>query len=85
MVNGDIIAAPNWNSVVVDTEEETIDNYLEVYYLENNVKRQIPNISILNSYIGELLSSFIEYEIIVVEKEDLNLIPNGTPLQYNTR
>ena len=85
LVNGDIIAAPNWNSVVVDTAEEQIENYLEVYYLENNFKRQIPNINILNSYIGELLSTFIEYEIIVVEKEDLDLIPNGTPLGYNTR
>ena len=83
MVNGDIIAPKGWDEVIVSTNEEKIDNYLQVYYLENNVRRQFPTQEIFNSYIGTLLSSFIELEIIVVEKEDLDSIPLGSPMVYN--
>ena len=67
----------------LDTDEEKIDNYLQVYYLENNVRRQFPTQQILNSYIGTLLSTFIELEILVIEKEDLDSIPLGSPMIYN--
>jgi len=83
LVNGDIIAPKGWDEVIVSTNEEKIDNYLQVYYLENNVRRQFPTQEIFNSYIGTLLSSFIELEIIVVEKEDLDSIPLGSPMVYN--
>lgn len=85
LVNGDIIAPQNWNNTEVTTEEDNIENYLQVYYLENNVRRQFPNFNIFNSYIGTLLSSYIEHEIILVEKKDLDLIPLGAPMNYNTR
>ena len=85
LVNGDIIATKDWFQTEVDTDEETIENYLEVWYLEDNVRRQFPDLHIFNSYIGTLLSSFIELEIILIEKEDLDLIPTGTPMEYNTR
>ena len=83
LTNGDIIAPSGWNEITIDTSEDKIDNYLEVYYLENNVRRQFPNQKVLNSYIGILLSTFVEQEIIVIEKEDLNLIPYGSPMDYN--
>ena len=83
LVNGDIIAPSGWNEITIDTNEDKIDNYLEVYYLENNVRRQFPTQKILNSYIGTLLSTFVEQEIIVIEKEDLNSIPLGSPMDYN--
>ena len=57
--------------------------YLQVYYLENNVRRQFPTQEILNSYVGLLLSSYIELEILVVEREDLDSIPLGSPMIYN--
>ena len=60
LVNGDIIAPNGWNEVSVSTDEEKIDNYLQVYYLENNVRRQFRTQEILNSYVGLLLSSYIE-------------------------
>ena len=85
LVNGDIIATGDWFETEVDTEEEQIDNYLQVWYLENNVRKQFPDFHTLNSYVGTLLSSFIELEIILVEKQDLDLIPLGTPMKYNTR
>ena len=85
LVNGDIIAPSDWNNSNVNTEEDNIENYLQVYYLENNVRRQFPNFNIFNSYIGTLLSSYIEHEIILVEKDELDLIPLGTPMKYNTR
>ena len=69
----------------VNTEEDNIENYLQVYYLENNIRRQFPNFNIFNSYIGTLLSSYVEHEIILVEKKDLDLIPLGAPMNYNTR
>lgn len=83
LVNGDIIAPNGWNEVSVSTDEEKIDNYLQVYYLENNVRRQFPTQEILNSYVGLLLSSYIELEILVVEREDLDSIPLGSPMIYN--
>ena len=83
LVNGDIIAPNGWNEVSVSTDEEKIDNYLQVYYLENNVRRQFPTQEILNSYVGTLLSSYIELEILVVEREDLDSIPLGSPMIYN--
>ena len=83
LVNGDIIAPNGWNEVSVSTDEEKIDNYLQVYYLENNVRRQFPTQEILNSYVGTLLSSYIELEILVVEREDLDSIPLGSPMVYN--
>lgn len=83
LVNGDIIAPNGWNEVLVSTDEEKIDNYLQVYYLENNVRRQFPTQEILNSYVGTLLSSYIELEILVVEREDLDSIPLGSPMIYN--
>ena len=83
VVNGDIIAPNGWNEVSVSTDEEKIDNYLQVYYLENNVRRQFPTQEILNSYVGLLLSSYIELEILVVEREDLDSIPLGSPMIYN--
>ena len=83
LVNGDIIAPNGWNEVSVSTDEEKIDNYLQVYYLENNVRRQYPTQEILNSYVGLLLSSYIELEILVVEREDLDSIPLGSPMIYN--
>ena len=83
LVNGDIIAPNGWNEVSVSTDEEKIDNYLQVYYLENNVRRQFPTQEILNSYVGLLLSSYIELEILVVEREDLDSIPLGSPMVYN--
>ena len=83
LVNGDIIAPNGWNEVSVSTDEEKIDNYLQVYYLENNVRRQFPTQEILNSYVGLLLSSYIELEILVVEREDLDAIPIGSPMIYN--
>ena len=83
LVNGDIIAPNGWNEVSVNTDEEKIDNYLQVYYLENNVRRQFPTQEILNSYVGLLLSSYIELEILVVEREDLDSIPLGSPMIYN--
>ena len=83
LVNGDIIAPNGWNEVSVNTDEEKIDNYLQVYYLENNVRRQFPTQEILNSYVGLLLSSYIELEILVVEREDLDSIPLGSPMVYN--
>ncbi len=85
LVNGDIIATKDWFQTEVDTDEETIENYLEVWYLEDNVRRQFPDLHIFNSYIGTLLSSFIELEILLIEREDLDLIPTGTPMEYNTR
>ena len=57
--------------------------YLQVYYLENNVRRQFPTQEIFNSYVGTLLSSYIELEILVVEREDLDSIPLGSPMVYN--
>ena len=83
LVNGDIIAPNGWNEVSVSTDEEKIDNYLQVYYLENNVRRQFSTQEILNSYVGTLLSSYIELEILVVEREDLDSIPLGSPMIYN--
>ena len=83
LVNGDIMAPNGWNEVSVSTDEEKIDNYLQVYYLENNVRRQFPTQEILNSYVGLLLSSYIELEILVVEREDLDSIPLGSPMIYN--
>ena len=83
LVNGDIIAPNGWNEVSVSTDEEKIDNYLQVYYLENNVRRQFPTQEIFNSYVGTLLSSYIELEILVVEREDLDSIPLGSPMIYN--
>jgi len=83
LVNGDIIAPNGWNEVSVSTDEEKIDNYLQVYYLENNVRRQFPTQEIFNSYVGTLLSSYIELEILVVEREDLDSIPLGSPMVYN--
>ena len=83
LVNGDIIAPKGWNEISISTDEEKIDNYLQVYYLENNVRRQFPTQQILNSYIGTLLSTFIELEILVIEKEDLDSIPLGSPMIYN--
>jgi len=83
LVNGDIIAPNGWNEVSVNTDEEKIDNYLQVYYLENNVRRQFPTQEIFNSYVGTLLSSYIELEILVVEREDLDSIPLGSPMIYN--
>ena len=83
LVNGDIIAPNGWNEVLVSTDEEKIDNYLQVYYLENNVRRQFPTQEIFNSYVGTLLSSYIELEILVVEREDLDSIPLGSPMVYN--
>ena len=83
LVNGDIIAPNGWNEVSVSTDEEKIDNYLQVYYLENNIRRQFPTQQILNSYVGLLLSSYIELEILVVEREDLDSIPLGSPMIYN--
>ena len=83
LVNGDIIAPNGWNEVSVSTDEEKIDNYLQVYYLENNVRRQFPTQEIFNSYVGLLLSSYIELEILVVEREDLDSIPLGSPMVYN--
>jgi hypothetical protein len=83
LVNGDIIAPNGWNEVSVNTDEEKIDNYLQVYYLENNVRRQFPTQEIFNSYVGTLLSSYIELEILVVEREDLDSIPLGSPMVYN--
>ena len=83
LVNGDIIAPNGWNEVSVSTDEEKIYNYLQVYYLENNVRRQFPTQEILNSYVGLLLSSYIELEILVVEREDLDSIPLGSPMIYN--
>ena len=71
------------NNTIINTEEEGIDNYLQVYYLENNLRRQFPTQQILSSYVGTLLSFYIEYEIVVIEKEDLELIPLGTPMAYN--
>jgi hypothetical protein len=85
LVNGDIIAPSDWNNPSVNTQEDTIENYLQVYYLENNVRRQFPNFNIFNSYIGTLLSSNFEHEIILVEKEELDFIPLGTPMNYNTK
>jgi hypothetical protein len=85
LVNGDIVATKDWFETEVDTEEEQIDNYLQVWYLEDNIRRQFPDLHIFNSYIGTLLSSFIELEILLIEKEDLDLIPIGTPMKYNTR
>ena len=83
LVNGDIIAPNGWNEVLVSTDEEKIDNYLQVYYLQNNIRRQFPTQEILNSYVGLLLSSYIELEILVVEQEDLDTIPLGSPMIYN--
>ena len=83
LVNGDIIAPLDWNNSEVNTEEERVDNYLQVYYMQNNRRRQFPNISIFNSHIGNLLSSSIEAEIILIEKDDLDLIPVGAPMSYN--
>ena len=83
LINGDIVAPKGWNNISVSTDEERIKNYLQIYYIENNSKRQFPTQQIFNSYIGTLLSSFIEYEILVIEKEDLDLIPLGTPMVYN--
>tara|TARA_B100000029_G_scaffold375910_1_gene370395 strand:- start:1682 stop:2431 length:750 start_codon:yes stop_codon:yes gene_type:complete len=83
LVNGDIIAPSDWNNSEVNTEEERVDNYLQVYYMQNNRRRQFPNISIFNSHIGNLLSSSIEAEIILIEKDDLDLIPVGAPMSYN--
>ena len=83
LVNGDIIAPNGWNEITIDTSEDKIDNYLEVYYLENNVRRQFPTQEILNSYVGLLLSSYIELEILVVEREDLDSIPLGSPMIYS--
>ncbi len=85
LVNGDIIAPIGWNNSTTNTTEEKTDNYLQVYYLENNRRRQFPTLHILNSYIGTLLSSFLEFEIIQIEKQELDLILIGTPMTYNTR
>ena len=60
-----------------------IDNYLQVYYIENNRRRQFPNFNIFNSYVGTLLSSYIEHEIILVEKKELDIITLGVPMGYN--
>ena len=46
------------------TDLEKIDNYLQVYYLENNVRRQFPTQEILNSYVGTFIH-IIELEILV--------------------
>ena len=85
LVNGDIIATPDWNNPNINTDEDSIENYLQVYYLENNLRRQFPNFNIFNSYVGSLFSSYLEHEIILIEKRDLDFIPLGTPMRYNTR
>ena len=69
----------------INTDEDSIENYLQVYYLENNIRRQFPNFNIFNSYVGTLFSLYIEHEIILIEKKDLDFIPLGTPMRYNTR
>ena len=40
---------------------------------------------ILNSYRGTLYSSLIDLEILVIEKEDLDYILSGQPMEFNTK
>ena len=78
LTNGDIIGAPG----ALDGEEPELG--LDIYYLENNRRRRFPNLDILFSYVGTLLSANIELEIMIVVKEDLENILLGTPMEFNT-
>ena len=77
LVNGDIIAIDGWS-------ESQSEFGLDVYYLEKNRKRRFPTMKILNSYRGTLLSSHTDLEVIVIEKEDLDFILSGQPMEFNT-
>ena len=78
LVNGDVIALEGWS----ETQSE---HGLQVYYLEKNRKRRFPTMKILNSYRGTLYSSLIDLEILVIEKEDLDYILSGQPMEFNTK
>lgn len=78
LVNGDVIALEGWS----ETQSE---HGLQVYYLEKNRKRRFPTMKILNSYRGTLLGSLIDLEILVIEKEDLDYILSGQPMEFNTK
>ena len=40
---------------------------------------------ILNSHRGILLSTHIDLEILVIEKDDLDFILSGQPMEYNAK
>ena len=78
LLNGDIIALEGW------TESQS-EHGLQVYYLEKNRKRRFPTMKILNSYRGTLYGPHIELEILVIEKEDLDFILSGQPMEFNAK
>jgi hypothetical protein len=78
LINGDIIGSPE----ALDGEEPELG--LEIYYLENNRRRRFPNYDILFSYVGTLLSSNIELEVLIIIKDDIDNILIGTPMEFNT-
>ena len=78
LVNGDIIALEGW------TESQS-EHGLQVYYLEKNRKRRFPTMKILNSYRGTLLGPHIDLEILVIEKDNLDFILSGQPMEFNAK
>jgi len=78
LLNGDIIALEGW------TESQS-EHGLQVYYLEKNRKRRFPTMKILNSYRGTLLGPHMDLEILVIEKDELDFILSGQPMEFNTK
>jgi hypothetical protein len=78
LLNGDIIALEGW------TESQS-EHGLQVYYLEKNRKRRFPTMKILNSYRGTLLGPHMDLEILVIEKDALDFILSGQPMEFNTK
>ena len=75
LVNGDIIGASDWNS------NEGFG--LNLYFLEENRKRRFPSMKVFKSYVGTLITRQYEQEIIIINEDDLDLILNGKPMQFN--
>jgi hypothetical protein len=75
LVNGDVIGASNWN---------TNEGFgLNLYFLEENRKRRFPSMKVFKSYVGTLITRQYEQEIIIINEDDLDLILNGKPMQFN--
>jgi len=77
LLNGDVIALEGWL-------ESQSEHGLQVYYLEKNQKRRFPTMKILNSYRGTLMGPHIDLEILEIDKEDLDFILSGQPMEFNT-
>jgi hypothetical protein len=75
LVNGDIVGYFDWN------DNEGFG--LNLYFLEENRKRRFPSMKVFKSYVGTLITRQYEQEIIIINEDDLDLILNGKPMQFN--